>query len=753
MYAAAKATFGITLGTKEDGLESARIFLLDGVTLVSTPTEVNARWLQHCKLLFNQESIVSENIEKYLADPRVVNEDLARPFEMEELLVAVKAMKYRKAPGNNGLPIEVYAFVESEWLLIVLLEVFNEALRTGIVDKGLKDVIITLLFKKGSPLLCDNYRTLSLINHIGKVLEKMIQYRLGDYCEAIKCLPESQNGFRSDRSTVDAMFVSRLLSTSAREKLISIFQCFVDLTKAYDKVNRRILWMVLERLGVPDELINLIKGLLNGSEAAIRIKGEIVGKFSLDMGLKQGSVFSPLLFNIFFGAIIDAWQKRLLGKGIPLMFNLNGDFLSLDALKRKTGIEHITISDLLFADDAKIVATSAEDLQEMLNIFVEVTEAFGQEVSIKKTKVMVQPKRVLVGEEVVVDIPINFIIKGQVLENVVVFTYVGGRENENGNMVDEVKWRMSRMSAAFAVLRKRVFSNKKIRLGTKLRIFDTVVITNGLYGCAIWNINQEQMQKLDSWKYRHLKMILGVKWQDYCSYATLINRIRNFDIDIDTMEATIRRFQCNYLGHVLRMSETRYPRLMLHAEIALGKRKPGGQEVSYRSCIRKTLDLFSINVGKGFVALQLLAQNRAMWKKVVRDGSVIFMDKWLSKELKFSFERFLPEFLDTYDFDLLGPVSDDVIEDAYRKVKYGDFWRIEETEEKITVRTGVRSATQLLHKKHVKKIKVIVEEQSRVARLLEDMRKKFVDIYCTVFVFFDLLFFRFYHILFFNNRV
>ena len=113
LYAAAKATFGITLGTKEDGLESARIFLLDGVTLVSTPTEVNARWLQHCKILFNQDSVVSEDIEKYLAEPRVVNEALARPFEMEELLVAVKAMKYRKAPGNNGLPIEVYAFVET----------------------------------------------------------------------------------------------------------------------------------------------------------------------------------------------------------------------------------------------------------------------------------------------------------------------------------------------------------------------------------------------------------------------------------------------------------------------------------------------------------------------------------------------------------------------------------------------------------------------------------------------------------------
>jgi hypothetical protein len=56
---------------------------------------------------------------------------------------------------------------------------------------------------------------------------------------------------------VDAMFVSRLLSANAREKLVTIFQCFVDLTKAYDKVNRDILWIISQRLGVPDKLINL----------------------------------------------------------------------------------------------------------------------------------------------------------------------------------------------------------------------------------------------------------------------------------------------------------------------------------------------------------------------------------------------------------------------------------------------------------------------------------------------------------------
>jgi hypothetical protein len=150
------------------------------------------------------------------------------------------------------------------------------------------------------------------------------------------------------------------------------------------------------------------------------------------------------------------------------------------------------------------------DLQEMLDFFLEITEAFGQEVSIKKMKVIVHPERKLAGEEVEVEISITFTIRGEKVENVVVFTYVGGQENVNGDLVDVMKFRLSNISFDFAILRKRVFSNKNIRLVTKLRIFDTVVITNGLYRCAIWNINQKELEKLDSWKSRHLEKILGV---------------------------------------------------------------------------------------------------------------------------------------------------------------------------------------------------------------------------------------------------
>jgi hypothetical protein len=88
------------------------------------------------------------------------------------------------------------------------------------------------------------------------------------------------------------------------------------------------------------------------------------------------------------------------------------------------------------------------------------------------------------------EIPINISVRGKLEENVVSISVrgkleenvvVGGKESVNGNLVDVVKCKLPGMSCAFAKSRKRVFSNDRIRLVTKLRIFDTVVITNRLY--------------------------------------------------------------------------------------------------------------------------------------------------------------------------------------------------------------------------------------------------------------------------------
>ena len=69
-------------------------------------------------------------------------------------------------------------------------------------------------------------------------------------------------------------------------------------------------------------MINLIKGMHEGAQASLRIKGEIVSQFPLETGLKQGSVFSPLLFNIFFGVIIDIWKKEVEALGVDILVRM-----------------------------------------------------------------------------------------------------------------------------------------------------------------------------------------------------------------------------------------------------------------------------------------------------------------------------------------------------------------------------------------------------------------------------------------------
>ena len=126
------------------------------------------------------------------------------------------------------------------------------------------------------------------------------------------------------------MFVIRRLQELARKKQIPLFVpvCFIDLDKAYDSVDRTLLWTVLARFGVPQNIISIIRQLHDGMRECVRLDDKVCsGWFAVGQDLRQGRVLAPLLFNIFFAAVINVAYTR---------FKADKDIMDASAqLKRK----------------------------------------------------------------------------------------------------------------------------------------------------------------------------------------------------------------------------------------------------------------------------------------------------------------------------------------------------------------------------------------------------------------------------------
>ena len=137
----------------------------------------------------------------------------------------------------------------------------------------------------------------------GKILLKSIARRLSEYCERVRILSEEQSGCRPNRSTTDMMFVNRRIQELALKKLILLYVCFINLTKVYDSVDQTLLWTVLTRFGVPQNIISAIRQFHDGMRACVRLDDRVCSRwFGVEHGLRQGCVLAPLLLHLVCGS-------------------------------------------------------------------------------------------------------------------------------------------------------------------------------------------------------------------------------------------------------------------------------------------------------------------------------------------------------------------------------------------------------------------------------------------------------------------
>jgi hypothetical protein len=597
------------------------------------------KWFLHFQDLLNQPGVVGANIDEYLPCQKEVWPALDDPFSEEELNFAISQLGKGKATGSDGLPIELDRYCMGDQQRRLLLAAFNGALLTGEVLPAFKDVTISVLFKKGSKMNCNHYRGISIINHHGKLFERLVQNRLLPFAVEVGCIPESQCGFMPGRSTVDALLVSKLLSTFALEQDRPMYKCFIDLTKAYDKVDRQTLWRILQRLGVPPNLLRVIVNLHEGSMARVKVDGEKSEAFELRRGLKQGSVFAPLLFNIFFGTIIKAFHAECQKvQNIELGVKFNVDWRNNFVLNQfvnhrvrqntsrnalaggTTPTATMRLMEILFADDCELFAESGESLQLMVNIFVKVARTFAQEVSVEKTKVIVVEK---CRSEAV-----KICIEDAELENVDDFVYLGSKESKAGDMSAEVTVRVQRMETAFRQWEGRILMNPRLSRRLRLVFFNLTVIANGLYGCATWNLCKKQITDLERKQFQLLKRICGLSRDKRASYEDVMRIAELAGCPVVPLECTIAKLQLRYLGHIERMDKSRLQKQILSGRLELpgGKARRGAPARNYRLTIVDALRKF----GYSAQSWREIAANRSEWRHHLNSvGKDYFVQNWL----------------------------------------------------------------------------------------------------------------------------
>ena len=154
----------------------------------------------------------------------------------------------------------------------------------------------------------------------------------------------------------------------------------------------------------------------------------------------------------------------------------------------------------------------------------------------------------------------------------------------DGKFDREVDNRLAKSNSAFGRLYKRVWKNKHLKKGTKIRVYRAVVLTTLLYGSESWVTYRRHLRLLERFHQRCLRIILNIHWSDYVTNVEVLEQA-----EITSIEAMLLKSQLRWAWHVFRMGDHRLPKIALYGELSTGHRDRGAPKKRYKDSLKKSL--------------------------------------------------------------------------------------------------------------------------------------------------------------------
>lgn len=222
--------------------------------------------------------------------------------EEKEVLNIVKKCKSKKSTDCNDIDMSLVKQV-IEGIAKPLTHICNLSFQTGTFPNQMKIAKVIPMYKNGNKHHFTNYRPVSLLPQFSKILEKLFNSRLDSFLEKCNVLSESQYGFRSNRSTSQAIIESIEKITDAIDNKQYAIGIFIDLKKAFDTINHNILVNKLEKIEIRGIANEWIKSYLDRRQQFVKL-GKYCSKcLDIACGVPQGSILGPKLFILYINDI------------------------------------------------------------------------------------------------------------------------------------------------------------------------------------------------------------------------------------------------------------------------------------------------------------------------------------------------------------------------------------------------------------------------------------------------------------------